>query len=258
MNKSKWLFYIKATRPHLAIFFIEVIIGAIIASKFDIFSIDLIKLLIVFISFQSLYYGIYIINDLLDYEYDKKSPRKEHRPIASGKISKKGAFIFSSLLILIAFLISSSFSRILVYFEIFFLSYVLIYTLLLKRIPYLDTISGSVTHTARIIMGISLYGVFNYYLLAIFLIFTFSSFLLIKRIKEIKYTENVKRPIEYYSEEGIKIVWLSGIPLGLILVFISKQIESVIILCLLVIYTITIGLYFKSSKIRKLFEKIAD
>ena len=45
-----------------------------------------------------------IVNDILDKEFDKKVFRTKNRPIASGKISIKIAFIYASILCLLAFL----------------------------------------------------------------------------------------------------------------------------------------------------------
>ncbi|MBU3912703.1 MAG: UbiA family prenyltransferase [Nanoarchaeota archaeon] len=258
MSKTKIIDYVKAMRPHLAIFFVEVIVGALIALNFDIYSLDFMLLLFAFISFQCLYYGLYMINDVFDYKQDRLSLRKQHRPIASGRVSRKSAIVLSIILALAAFLLAFNVSMTLVYFEVFFLVYVLVYTLLLKKIPYIDTLSGGVTHTARVIMGFSLFGEFNYYFFAVFLLLLFSSFLLIKRMKEIVYKENVKRPIRYYSERKIKLFWVLVIPASLVLIYFAGSYEREIIGVLLAVYIIAIALYFKSTRVRQLFEKIAD
>lgn len=258
MNKIKIIDYVNAIRPPLALFLLEVIAGAIISLNFNINWIVLEKLFILLISFQSLYYGIYVINDIVDYKYDKLNTRKLYRPIASGKISRKNALIFSLILIFIGFLIAFETSKILVYFETFFLTYNLIYTVYLKKIPFIDTFSGGVTHTTRVIMGFLLFGAFNYYALAVFLLLFFPSIFLIKRMKEIKYKEYVGRPIRYYSKRKIKIIWALFIPIGLFLLYISEPIEKVIIGFLLIIYILIIGLYLKSTVIRELFDKMGD
>jgi 4-hydroxybenzoate polyprenyltransferase len=250
--------YINATRPHLAIFFIEVVVGALIGINFNLKYLNLSKLLIIFVSFQLFYYGVYIINDIIDYKYDKLSPRKQHRPIASGKIKRKNAFIFSCVLLLIAFLISLKTYKILAGFEIVLLIYIILYSFFLKKIPYVDTLSGAVTHTTRVIMGISLFGIFNHYYLTIFLLLIFSAYLLIKRMKEVNYSENVKHPIKYYSSRKIKIFWFLIVPISLILIILSSGIERIIMIILLIIYILTILAYLKSNKIKNLFEKIAD
>ncbi|MDB2647702.1 4-hydroxybenzoate octaprenyltransferase [Candidatus Pelagibacter bacterium] len=52
-----------------------------------------------------------IVNDILDKEFDKKVFRTKNRPIASGKISIKVAFIFSSILCLLALLVLLNFNQ---------------------------------------------------------------------------------------------------------------------------------------------------
>lgn len=250
--------YIQATRPHLAIFFVEVIIGALVAVNFDFNLIDLNKILIIFISFQSLYYGIYIINDIIDYKTDRISLRKQHRPIASDRLTKKNASILAIILILISFLISLNTYKQLAYFEIFFLTYVIFYSLYLKKIPYIDTIAGSVTHMARVVMGIALFGVFTHYILAIFLLLLFTCTMLMKRIKEIKYKENVGRPIGFYSKEKIRFAWIIFPFISLFLLYLAQKSERSIILSILIVYCIAMFFYFKNSKVMRLFERIAD
>lgn len=254
----KILDYIKATRPHLSIFFIEVVIGALIALEFNISQMDVKKLFFIFISFQLLYFGIYIINDIIDYDYDKLSSRKKHRPIASGKISLKNAFIFFLVLIITAILIAIKISYLLLIFEIIFLLYIIIYSLFLKKIPYLDTFSGSATHTARVIMGIVLFGTYSHYYLTIFMSIIFSSLLLIKRMKEIIYSENPKRPIKYYSMKGIKTFWIISFFIIFILFLLGQNLEKTIIGIIGIIYIFSIILYLYNKKIKYLFEKIGD
>jgi len=250
--------YLLAMRPQLAMFLVEVLIGVLIGVNFNLFRIDYLFLLLALVSFQVMYYGIYIVNDIIDYKYDKNSPRKQQRPIASGRLPRMNAFLFSLLLFIIAFAISTQISLKLVYFEIFFIIYVLIYSFVLKRIPYVDTASGAVTHTMRIVMGIALFGVFTQYYFAIFLIFLFSATISIKRLKEIKYKEKVKRPIQYYSERGIIAYWIIVIPIGIILYYFSSVIEGDIILVILSVYALAILFYSRSAKVKRIFEKIAD
>ena len=44
------------------------------------------KLAIVFLAFCSLSSGVYVLNDLLDRDADRRHPRKRYRPIASGRV----------------------------------------------------------------------------------------------------------------------------------------------------------------------------
>src|SRR3990167_9722751 len=52
----------------------------------------------------------YVLNDIIDYPYDRKHPIKKHRPIASGKISIQEATFTVFVLTLISLIIALFFS----------------------------------------------------------------------------------------------------------------------------------------------------
>ena len=56
--------------------------------------------LIVFFLISFISSGLYIINDIVDSKKDKLHPDKKNRPIASGRIKKNFALLFSFILIL--------------------------------------------------------------------------------------------------------------------------------------------------------------
>ncbi|MFH1222303.1 MAG: UbiA family prenyltransferase [Candidatus Micrarchaeota archaeon] len=244
-----WMDYVKAPRPLLAVFFLEVVFGAFYAINFNPFAMDYIKLLIIFFSFQSLYYAIYLINDVVDYESDKLSPHKQKRPIASEKISRKNALIFAAILLTIAFSISYFTSFLLVLFELFFLGYNLLYSYVLKKMPYVDAFAGGVTHAMRFAMGIALFGIFNEYCLILAILLAVAAYTFIKRLKEIKYHEAALHPIEHYSVKLVRLLWLLfGVGI-LCLLILASGTEQILIGVTLLIYVITILAYVKSKKI---------
>ena len=59
------------------------------------------RLAIVFLAFCSLSSGVYVLNDLLDRDADRRHPRKRHRPIASGKVGGVAALALLTVLICI-------------------------------------------------------------------------------------------------------------------------------------------------------------
>ena len=83
---------------------------------------------------------VYIINDIADVEADRQHPTKRNRPIAAGKLSISGAWIFAILLLLIAlpiaFWLSPSFAMI----TVLYLLMNLVYSKWLKHVVLLDII----------------------------------------------------------------------------------------------------------------------
>ena len=61
----------------------------------------LFKVIIMFFAFSFTSSIIYVINDINDIESDRKHPIKKNRPLASGKVSKKGAIITIIILVLL-------------------------------------------------------------------------------------------------------------------------------------------------------------
>lgn len=95
----------------------------------------------------------YVLNDIIDYSYDKKHPVKRNRPIASGKISMQQATFIVFALSIISLLLSLLFSL-----QFFFLAFVFIllhffYSLYLKRFPIVDIFSISFSFMIRTFAG---------------------------------------------------------------------------------------------------------
>ncbi|MGV0752677.1 UbiA prenyltransferase family protein [Empedobacter brevis] len=107
-----------------------------------------------FLIFSFVASSIYIINDYVDIEKDKKHPEKKNRPLASGKISKKNALVlffvlvvFSSILI---FLFGNKQVAILVAIY-FFMN--LAYSFKLKQIAILDVMIIALGFLLRVFVG---------------------------------------------------------------------------------------------------------
>ena len=87
----------------------------------------------------------YVLNDIIDYPYDKKHRIKRYRPIASGELSLQQASFIVFVLTLVSLILSLFFSL-----PFFFLSFLFIllhffYSLYLKRYPTIDLFTISVS-----------------------------------------------------------------------------------------------------------------
>jgi 4-hydroxybenzoate polyprenyltransferase len=120
----------------------------------SLFNLDLLgKAVLAFILFSLLSGSVYIINDILDLEKDRKHPQKSKRPLPSGEAKIPFALGFAILLAIfslgISFLQSLSFG--LVALSYFLL--ITLYSLFLKNIAILDVLSISLGFVLRVIAG---------------------------------------------------------------------------------------------------------
>ena len=93
--------YIKLMRPHHYIKNFLIFLP-IVFSKNILNSNYIIPTIIGFISFCLICSVVYIFNDIMDVENDRKHEKKKYRPIASKQISIKNAYLFAGVLFIIS------------------------------------------------------------------------------------------------------------------------------------------------------------
>jgi 4-hydroxybenzoate polyprenyltransferase/phosphoserine phosphatase len=154
-----------------------------------------------FLSFSLAASATYMVNDLMDLEYDRHHPRKRRRPFASGDLSPIAGvatiFIFLALSLTIALLLPGVLARLspelalgrpwrfLEWLGIYVVS-TSAYSLRLKRTVLVDVIVLSGLYTVRIIAGSAATGVPVSQWLAAFSIFFFLSLAFVKRFAELE------------------------------------------------------------------------
>ncbi|MBP9690687.1 UbiA family prenyltransferase, partial [Candidatus Woesebacteria bacterium] len=103
--KSTILIYARALRVNQWIKNLIIFAAILFAGK--LFDLALLwQSTIAFLIFCLLSSTSYVLNDIIDYQYDKKHPTKKHRPIAAGKISIPEATFIVFILTLISLLIA--------------------------------------------------------------------------------------------------------------------------------------------------------
>lgn len=109
-----------------------------------------------FLSFCLLSSSIYILNDIVDCESDRKHPVKCHRPIASGKIKSWTAIIISIIFCAAAFLLSFIFFPITPGEQLILFAYLVInilYTAGLKHLVIVDVMIIAAGFVLRVLAG---------------------------------------------------------------------------------------------------------
>lgn len=120
----------------------------------NIFDLQMLLLVIIgFVVFCLLSGAVYIVNDVLDAEQDKKHPLKCLRPIAAGKLKIKDAISASVVLVILSLAVSlvlnvTFFITALIYFVI-----QLSYSLYLKKQVILDVFAISAGFVLRVMAG---------------------------------------------------------------------------------------------------------
>ena len=128
----------------------------------------------------------YVLNDLLDVEYDRLHPRKRQRPIASGAVPQLLALsLFPALLLAggaIGLLLSFRVAAVLLgYFVL-----TTLYSIVLKRVALLDILTLTVLYSTRILAGGVATGIHLSYWLIGFALFLFFALAVMKRVTEVR------------------------------------------------------------------------
>jgi 4-hydroxybenzoate polyprenyltransferase len=96
---------------------------------------------------------IYIINDIVDVEEDRKHPKKRFRPIAKGTVSINQAKVLAFLLFSVIAIFSAVFNIILCLILLIYFSVNLLYSFKLKKVMILDVMTIASGFILRILAG---------------------------------------------------------------------------------------------------------
>lgn len=157
MNNSKLKYFLQAIRLNQWIK--NLIIYTSLIFSGNLFNFDLfIKTTIGFFVLCLLSSASYLLNDVIDYRYDRKHPIKKLRPIASGKISIPDATFLIFILSLLALIISLSLSLGFSLVAFLFLALHFFYSFYLKKHPVFDIFAISFSFMIRAFSGQVLTG----------------------------------------------------------------------------------------------------
>lgn len=137
--------------------------------------------------FSLLASGLYIVNDMLDLEHDRRHPTKKNRPLASGGIGVPAAGVLAAVLVVgsgaaIAMFLPQAFGITALVYAVLTLGY----SLGLKRAVLLDVLVLAALFTVRVIAGAAAVDVpLSRWFLA-FSVFVFLSLALVKRAVELR------------------------------------------------------------------------
>lgn len=149
----------------------------------------------------------YLLNDIIDYPYDKKHPIKKYRPIASGEISMQQATFAVFILTIVSLLLSLLFSVSFFFLALIFILLHFFYSLYLKKFPTVDIFSISFSFMLRAIGGevVTGYHIPIWLLLTIFFISLFMA--TVKRHAElITHGRETRESLYRYQEHFLEFL----------------------------------------------------
>jgi 4-hydroxybenzoate polyprenyltransferase/phosphoserine phosphatase len=181
-NLSVWL---KALRVHQGLKNLLLFVPLLAAHQFGNFQ-SLATLTLAFISFSLCASSVYIINDLLDLESDRRHPRKKNRPFASAKLPISLGLVVALALIGSSVTLGAVVGEEFLVILLLYLSLTVAYSMALKRLVLIDCLTLATLYTVRIIAGAVAVSVSLSFWLLAFSVFMFFSLALVKRYAELK------------------------------------------------------------------------
>lgn len=256
--------YLLAAKPSKIVYLPIILIGAYFA-KLSFAEVSFLDITLLLLFYQVFYSGVYIINDIIDYPNDIKDKYKKRRIIASGKISRKNALIFSIFLLLAGTIGLYNVFVDSLYIMGILLVVNLLYAFEIKNFAYLDTIFISITNPLKFLLGYSfVYKSLNTETiekaLPIFVILYLMAVSggFIKKHKEIMASQNSRVALKNYTLNGIRRAELIlAVPTYWAIFFFDLPYRPVIFF-IYSFYLFSIFLYLKNSEAKQLVDKIGD
>jgi 4-hydroxybenzoate polyprenyltransferase len=202
MGKDRIITLLKTLRVNQWIKNLVVFTAIVFTGK--LFDADLfLKTLWAFLIFCVLSSASYVLNDIIDFPFDKKHPVKKMRPIASGLVTMPEATFMVFLLTLTSLILSLFFSIPLFFLSLLFILLHFFYSLYLKKHPVVDIFAISFSFMIRTFAGevASGYHIPIWLLLTIFFVSLFMA--TVKRHAELVAHGKEARPSLYHYKEHL-------------------------------------------------------
>ncbi|MBU0551079.1 decaprenyl-phosphate phosphoribosyltransferase [Myxococcota bacterium] len=149
---------VRALRPHQWVKNVFVFAALIFSQRLTHLD-SVIQSLLIFMAFSAVASAIYLINDVADYERDRLHPKKKHRPIAAGQLSRRAALIASAALaplgLILGWRLSATAGATLLFYAVMNLAY----SFRLKHVVLLDVFIIALGFLLRVSVGAFAIGV---------------------------------------------------------------------------------------------------
>ncbi len=138
-----------------------------------------------FVAFSLCASSVYLTNDLLDVEADRRHPTKRLRPFAAGELSPVVGLALAPLLLLASVLVGLALPPAFLLTLAIYVVLTLLYSFRLKHVALVDVVVLAMLYTGRMIAGSAATGVWPSPWLLAFALFFFLSLAFVKRYSEL-------------------------------------------------------------------------
>ncbi|QGZ38218.1 4-hydroxybenzoate polyprenyltransferase [Pseudoduganella flava] len=143
-------------------------------------------LLLAFVAFSLCASAVYMTNDLLDLESDRRHPSKRHRPFASAAVPIKLGVTLAPVCAVASLGLGLLVGRTFTVWLVFYFLLTCAYSLRLKRLALIDCLTLAALYTLRIIAGAAAVAITLSFWLLAFSVFIFLSLAFVKRYAELQ------------------------------------------------------------------------
>ena len=175
--------------------------------------------LVAFATFSLCAAGIYVINDLLDLEADRRHEKKRKRPFASGDLPIWCGFLLIPVLLGISLILAATLPlEFLLYLGMYF-CLTMAYSFYLKKKVFADVILLAILYTLRILAGGAATQITISTWMLQFSIFMFFSLALAKRYSELHHLRSSNKEVDGargYRPDDLNILSIFGASSGLL------------------------------------------
>ena len=220
--KSSLRTFIRAIRVHQWAKNLLIFVPLLAAHKIGEFAF-VIDAILAIAAFSAIASSVYVLNDLLDLEEDRKHKTKRFRPFASGDLRLQNGLILVP--ILLGFGFSLAFVFLPAPFVLLLLFYLIItfgYSLWLKRLVLIDILTLAMLYVLRVLGGVAALDLQVTFWMLAFCIFLFSSLAMSKRYTEIQMMEATQAKMHGrgYLPQDASLLENMGSSLGLMSVLV--------------------------------------
>jgi 4-hydroxybenzoate polyprenyltransferase len=179
----------------------------------------LLSSLLAFIAFSLCASAVYMFNDMLDLESDRRHPRKHKRPLAAARIPITHGAILSLVFLLLSFSVASALPALFMEVLMGYFALTLAYSMVLKRKVIVDVMMLAGLYTIRVIAGASATEIKPSFWLLAFSMFIFLSLALVKRYAELNLSLRLNKNRAEgrgYTVEDLPVLLALGVASGFV------------------------------------------